>query len=156
MAHTCTRMLTHMVFATHERRPIIVPEFKPELHSYMVGIARNLDCYVYALNGVEDHCHLIFDLSPKIALADFANKLKTGSSKWARRQGGQPDFSWQRGYGAFSMNQESLERAIRYVENQEEHHRKQSLPEELDSFVRVNGLKADPEFVTGVYNGGAQ
>ncbi len=104
MAHTHTRILIHMVFATHERRPLITPDFKPKLHAYMAGIVRNLDCHVYALDGVAVHCHLIFDLAPKIALADFVNQLKSGSTNWAKREGGQLDFSWQRGYGAFSMN----------------------------------------------------
>lgn len=151
MAHTHTRILVHMVFATHERRPLIVPEFKPKLHAYMAGIVRNLECHVYALDGVADHCHLVFDLAPKIALADFANKLKSGSTKWAKREGGQRDFSWQRGYGAFSMNQESLERAIRYVESQEEHHRRQSLREELEGFMKLHGMKGDSEFLDGIY-----
>jgi REP element-mobilizing transposase RayT len=140
-----------MVFATHERLPLIVPEFKPTLHSYMAGIIRNLDCHVYALDGVSDHCHLIFDLSPKIAMAGFANKLKSGSTKWARREAGQRDFSWQRGYGAFSMNQDSLERAIRYVESQEEHHAKQTFRDELEAFMKVHGMELDPEFVDGIY-----
>ena len=76
MAHTYTRILTHMVFATKERRPLIVPRLKAELHAYMAGISRNLGCHVYALGGVVEHCHLVFDLSPTIALANFANKVK--------------------------------------------------------------------------------
>jgi REP element-mobilizing transposase RayT len=107
---------------------------------------------VHALDGVADHCHLVFDLAPKIALADFANKLKAGATKWAREQG-MRDFGWQRGYGAFSMNEQSLERAITYVRGQEEHHRKVSFRDELAEFMRVHGMDADPEFVDGVEPG---
>ncbi|MCA8913513.1 MAG: IS200/IS605 family transposase [Planctomycetes bacterium] len=153
MAHTYTRILVHMVFATHERRPLIHGDLKPELHAYMAGTIRNLGTHLYALNGVEDHCHLIIDLPPKLALADFANKLKAGATKWAK-QNGEGDFGWQRGYGAFSMNQESLDRAIRYVEGQEEHHRKQSFREELEEFIRLHGMDPDPEFIDGVWRKG--
>jgi len=152
MPHTKSRILIHMVFATKERRPLITPDFKPKLHAYMAGTVRGLGCHVHALDGVADHCHLVFDLAPKIALADFANKLKAGATKWAREQG-MRDFGWQRGYGAFSMNEQSLERAITYVRGQEEHHRKVSFRDELAEFMRVHGMDADPEFVDGVEPG---
>lgn len=150
MAHTYVRNLLHVVFATKERCPLITQEFRPELHAYMAGIVRNLDCHLYALDGVADHCHLIIDLHPSLALADFANQLKSNATKWARRDGGQRDFYWQRGYGAFSMNQESLERAIQYVRNQEKHHAQTTFRDELETFMKVHGMTPDPEFVDGI------
>lgn len=150
MAHTFTRILIHMVFATHERRPLITPDLKPDLHAYMAGIVTGLDCHLHALDGVADHCHLVFDLSPTIALADFTNQLKSSSTKWARKNGHR-GFGWQRGYGAFSVNQDSLARAVKYVRNQEQHHAKISLREELEEFVRLHGMKMDSEFIEGVY-----
>jgi REP element-mobilizing transposase RayT len=152
MAHTHTLNLIHMVFATKDRAPIITPSFKPRLHAYMAGIVRGLDAYLYALDGVADHCHLVFDLPAKISLADFANTLKSRATKWARREGGQPKFGWQRGYGAFSMNRASLDNAIRYVKDQEEHHRHKTLREELAEFLRVHGMQADSEFIDGVFD----
>ncbi|MCB9892856.1 MAG: transposase [Planctomycetes bacterium] len=135
-----------MVFATHERKPLIVGELRPDLHAYMSGAARELGVFLHALGGVEDHCHLVFDLPPKLALADFANQLKSNTSRWAGR-----DFGWQRGYGAFSVNQSSLDRAIQYVLQQEEHHRKQAFRDELAEFLRVHGMDADSEFIDGIY-----
>lgn len=149
MAHTYTHILIHMVFATKDRKRLITPNWKPKLHAYMAGTVRALDCHLHALDGVEDHCHLVFDLVPKLALSEFANKLKAGATSWARKNGF-PEFGWQRGYGAFSMNQESLDRAVRYVKNQEEHHRKRSFRDELEEFVRLHGMELAPEFVDGV------
>jgi REP element-mobilizing transposase RayT len=146
MSHTKSKILIHMVFATFERRPIIVGDFKPELHAYMAGTARELGVFLHAVGGVEDHCHLVFDLPPKIALADFANQLKSNTSRWAGRE-----FGWQRGYGAFSVNNASLDRAIQYVLNQDEHHRRQTFRDELAEFLRVHGMAADSEFIDGVY-----
>ena len=141
MAHTHTQVLIHLVFATRERRPLIVPEIKTDLHAYMAGIVRNLACHVHALNGVADHCHLIVDLSPKLALADLVNRLKASSTKWVRREGGVPEFGWQRGYGAFAVSQPGLVRAVRYVETQEAHHQKRSLREELAAFIELHGMR---------------
>jgi REP element-mobilizing transposase RayT len=139
-----------MVFATHERRPIITPNLEPQLYAYMAGTVRGLGCHLHALNGVEDHCHLVFDLARTITVADFTNKLKAGATKWAR-DNGHPDFAWQRGYGAFSMNQESLDRAVRYVRSQKDHHKKTTLHEELAEFMRLHGMEADTEFIDGAY-----
>jgi putative transposase len=149
MAHTKSRILVHMVFATKERLPLIMPDFKPKLHAYMAGTVRGLGCHLHALDGVADHCHLVFDLAPKIALADFTNKLKSGSTKWARDEG-MRQFGWQRGYGAFSMNQESLDRTVKYVRSQEQHHAVRSFRDELAEFIRVNGMEPDPEFIEGL------
>jgi REP element-mobilizing transposase RayT len=151
MSHTKSKILIHMVFATFERNPTIVGDFKPDLYAYMAGTVRGLGAFLHALGGVEDHCHLVFDLPPKLALADFANQLKSGTSRWARSNGHR-QFSWQRGYGAFSVNQSSLERAVQYVESQEAHHRKQTFRDELAEFLRVHGMEADAEFIDGVYS----
>ncbi|MBK8206704.1 MAG: IS200/IS605 family transposase [Planctomycetes bacterium] len=138
-----------MVFATKERRPLITPDLKPKLHAYMAGTVKSLGCHVHALDGVADHCHLVFDLAPKLALADFANKLKAGATGWAREDGHR-EFGWQRGYRAFSMNQESLESAVQYVKNQESHHAKTSFRDELEGFMKLHGMEVDPEFVDGL------
>jgi putative transposase len=151
MAHTYSRILIHMVFATKERLPLITPELRPKLHAYMAGVCRQSNCHVYALDGVADHVHIVFDLSRTHSVADFANRLKSASSKWAKREGGVHGFGWQRGYGAFSMNQESLDRAVRYVEGQQEHHRRRTLGEELAEFMRLHGMESDDEFIEGVY-----
>ena len=151
MPHTHTRVLVHLVFATRDRMPLIVPEARGRLHAYMAGTCRALKCHVYALGGWSDHCHVVFDLAPTISLAELANRLKAASTKWARRDGGLPAFGWQRGYGAFGLGPRSLDRAVRYVESQEEHHRTRSLREELETLLRLHGMEADPELVLGVY-----
>lgn len=150
MAHTKAKILIHLVFATKERQPLIVGDFKPDLHAYMAGAVRGMGVFLQALDGVEDHCHIVFDLPPKLALADFANQLKSGASRWARSNG-HPQLGWQRGYGAFSMNQSSLDRAVQYVLNQEQHHRKQTFRDELAEFLRVHDMETDSEFIDGVY-----
>lgn len=148
MSHTVTRNLIHMVFATKHRVPLITVPFEAKLHAYMAGTVRSLDCFLHALGGVEDHVHLIFDLTPKLALSDFARKFKTSASKWAKANGS-PEFAWQRGYGAFGVNQQGLKRAVAYVRGQKEHHAHTTFRDELEAFLKVHGMNLDIEFLKG-------
>ena len=81
MAHTYTRLLVHLVFATKDRAPIITPTVKPVLEGYMVGVLNNLGVHLLRLNSVADHMHLLIDLPAALALADVVNKLKSNSSR---------------------------------------------------------------------------
>lgn len=154
MAHTKAKILIHMVFATKERLPLIDSGLRDELHGYMAGTVRSMDVFLHALGGVEDHCHLLFDLPPKLALADFANQLKANSSRWAKGEGSR-DFGWQRGYGAFSVNHANLHRVKEYVLAQQEHHKRKSFRDELAEFLRVHEMEADAEFIDGVFQSDA-
>ena len=110
------------------RESLIEPEFKEELYKYITGIVRNQKQKLIAINGVSDHVHILIGLRPAMALADLEENIKTDSSKfinhnkWVHGR-----FSWQEGYGAFSYGHSQLDRVIRYIQNQEKHHERQSL-----------------------------
>ncbi|MBK9973905.1 MAG: IS200/IS605 family transposase [Planctomycetes bacterium] len=150
MAHTYTRLLVHVVFATKRRAPIITAEFKPALYAYMVAIFKNHDCFVHAIDGVADHCHVLIDLPARFALADVVRKVKANSSKTFRENYPEVGFGWQRGYGAFSLSAGHLQQVREYVLGQEEHHREHSLNEELERLLKIHGFVGDPEFIEGV------
>jgi putative transposase len=86
-------------------------------------------------------------LPPKLALAKAMLLLKANSSKWLTEQG--KDFSWQEGYGAFSVSSSNLDQVIRYIQNQEAHHRKSSFEEEYRDLLRKHGVDYDPKYVFG-------
>ena len=150
MAHTHTRLLVHLVFATKRRAPFIAPELKPDLFAYMVGIFKQHDCFVQAIGGVADHCHILLDLPSRFALADVVRKVKASSSKTFREQHPKVGFGWQRGYGAFSVSPGHAESVKEYIEGQEEHHKQHTLKEELERLLKIHGLAADPEFIDGL------
>jgi putative transposase len=58
-----------------------------------------------------------------------------------------PPFYWQRGYGAFSVSPRQLDALRRYMETQEEHHRKCSFQEEYREFLRKYGVEYDEHYV---------
>ena len=100
-----------------------------------------------AIGGTENHVHMLLHLPPKIALAKAVILLKANSSKWMGEQG--IKFSWQEGYGAFSVSVSNLDRVIRYIQDQETHHRKTSFEDEYRALLRKHGVEFDPKYVFG-------
>ncbi len=118
------RLYYHLVWATKERQPLITPEREPKLYSYIIGKADSLGSIIHAIGGIEDHIHLITSIPPSLSIADFVKHIK-GSSAHQFNQDSSPTsakFSWQRGYGVFSLGGKQLDEAIAYVSNQKQHH----------------------------------
>jgi REP element-mobilizing transposase RayT len=104
MPQSLSFVVIHVIFSTKERRPFLDPVTRPKLHAYLATVARNAGCEAYRVGGVADHVHLAIRLSRTLTIADLVETLKTSSSKWVKTQS--PDlaaFSWQRGYGCFSV-----------------------------------------------------
>lgn len=118
------RLYYHLVWATKERQPLLDSEREAELHRYIIGKADAIGSIIHAINGVEDHSHLVVSIPPTLSIADFVKKIK-GSSAYHLNQvlsASSNKFGWQEGYGVFSMGGKQLEQAIDYVSNQKIHH----------------------------------
>jgi len=86
---------------------------------------RQYDCETMIVGGVEDHIHALFALSRNYSIATVVKEIKRPSSSWIKETSPRlAKFYWQAGYGAFSVSQSNLDAVIRYIENQEEHHRR--------------------------------
>jgi len=150
MGHTYASQLLHCVFSTKERRPQISSALKPRLHAYLGGIARRNGAKALAIGGVEDHVHILLSLPPKLALAKAIQLIKGGSSTWVHENyPNHREFAWQEGYGAFSVGISQVDATIRYIANQEKHHRKRSFQEEFREFLRKHGMEWDERYVWG-------
>ena len=119
----------HFVWATKERLPLISPEKESHLYDFIIGKADSLGAIVYAINGTENHIHLVVSVPPTIALSDFIKRIKGSSSHdWNQNLAISGNtFSWQGGYGVFSFGQKQLDWAIAYVKNQKIHHQNGSI-----------------------------
>lgn len=118
------RLYYHLVWATKERQPLIIPARESQLYSYIIGKADSLGCIIHSIGGIEDHLHLVTSVPPSLSIADFVKHIK-GSSAHKFNQDSPPTsakFSWQRGYGIFSLGGKQLDEAIAYVSNQKQHH----------------------------------
>ncbi len=108
-----------------------------QLHSYMAGILKNLESTAIIINSVPDHVHILFRLSKNFALAKVVEEVKKQSSKWIKDKGVRyKKFSWQIGYGAFSVSSYGVENVKNYIKNQKSHHHKSSFQEEVEEFIK--------------------
>ena len=136
-----TRLLLHIVFSTYERFPAIPLQHKRELYKYMFGILKEKKCYVHRINGMADHVHILIDLNPCIAVANLVRDLKRSSSLWMHNNSiFLPNTNWGRGYYAITLSSDGLTSCIEYIKNQESHHQKISLSDEMHEFATQNGL----------------
>lgn len=147
MSHTYTYLATHIVFSTKDRLPMITVDLKPRLWPYMSGIINNIGGEALAINGMTDHAHLLVLLPPTIAMAESLRTLKANTSKWVHENWPeQSKFTWQSGYAAFSVSKSGVKDVVRYIDNQEEHHRRFSYQEELLSLFKKHGLEYDERY----------
>ena len=144
MPHSIARIYIHLVFGTKLRLPLIQETVQKSLFAFMAGILNRMDCEPIRIGGVNDHVHLLFVLSRKYAVSKIAEEVKRHSSKWMKTQGDDfSGFQWQNGYAAFSVSQSILDRVIKYIENQAEHHRKRSFAQEYEAILKKHGLTLD-------------
>ena len=139
--HSYCRCWLHLTWATLERRPLLQPPAAAKLSAHLYEYAKNKDIYMRINYVNPDHVHALIDLPVTRPIEEAVQLLKGGSSHWVNENNLVPGkFGWQRGYGAFSVSHSAVEEVGTYIANQEEHHRKRSLAEELKLFVERYGL----------------
>jgi REP element-mobilizing transposase RayT len=146
MGHTLTNVLVHVVFATKNREKILTAAIRERLHAYLAQVAINQGARAYLVNGALEHVHLLLRLPARRPLADLVRDLKSNCSGWLRRELS-PNFSWQRGYSAFSVSHSNLSAVYEYIRNQEDHHRRHTYEEELTSLLKLNELEYDERYL---------
>ena len=148
MADSYTNLLYHIIFSTKDRRPLITDILQPRLFDYIGGTIRNLGGISLELNGTEDHIHLLTKLRPDKAVSDILRDLKANASGWMHDVFPEVrDFSWQRGYGAFTVSHSNVEEVRRYIAQQKQHHQKTSFRDEFIQFLKANGIEYDERYL---------
>jgi putative transposase len=127
MAQSLSKVLLHIVFSTKNRQKTISKYLRAKLHAYLAGVCRAKGSEAYRVGGTDDHVHIACTLPRTLTMAKLVEEIKKPSSSWMKQQeGGIALFSWQAGYGIFSLGQSQLPALLRYIDNQEEHHRTKS------------------------------
>jgi putative transposase len=148
MSDSYTNLLYHIVFSTKDRRPLITPDYEVRLYDYLGGTIRKLGGISLELNGTEDHVHLLAKLRPDCALSEVLRDLKANATGWMHDVfPSLKNFSWQRGYGAFTVSQSNVEAVRQYIARQKEHHRKISFRDEFIQFLQENGIDYNERFI---------
>ena len=145
MSHSYAQNHIHLVFSTKNRLKLISKDLQPRLWAYVAGICKNQNMLAFAVGGIDDHIHVLFRLPPTITLVRAVTLIKSNSSKWIREKG--IKFSWQEGYGAFSVSSSNVSTVIKYIDNQETHHRKFTFEQEFIAMLKKHGIPYDSENV---------
>ena len=117
---------------------------REDLFSYLAGTCRNLDSPAIQVGGMPDHVHLLCRLSKNLAVSGLVRELKRESSKWAKSL--VRSFSWQKGYGAFSISPAHVAALQRYIVGQENHHRGASFQDEFRRLCEKYDVPLDEQY----------
>lgn len=148
MSQSLSLVIVHVIFSTKARHPFHIPDTREKLHGYLATVARNAGCEAYRVGGVADHVHLALRMSRTISIADLMETLKTTLSKWVKTQSPKlAKFSWQRGYGCFSVGPSDLDALRAYIDSQEEHHKTRTFQDEFRMFLKKYDVTYDEAYV---------
>jgi REP element-mobilizing transposase RayT len=147
MANTYTQIYIQIVFAVQGRQSLIQAERNDELQKYITGIVTNQGQKLIAINNMPDHMHILIGQKPTMALSDLVRDIKAGSSGFINeRRWVAGRFSWQEGFGAFSYGHSQLGAVIRYIQNQQQHHRRRSFAEEYEQLLERFNIPHDERY----------
>jgi REP element-mobilizing transposase RayT len=139
-------LLYHIVFSTKKREPWIDPAWRDELHAFIGGIVRNRKGELIVAGGIPDHIHLLVRLAADRSVSDIVRDIKSNSSGWLHDRGVMP-FAWQDGYGAFTLSPSAVPVVTRYIENQVEHHARESFDDEFLAMLLEHGVEYDEKYL---------
>ncbi|MHA2100564.1 MAG: IS200/IS605 family transposase [Candidatus Kariarchaeaceae archaeon] len=148
MANTYSQIYIMVVFSVSGRQNLIGSSWKDELYKYITGIIKAHKQKLIAMNGVGDHIHILIGLKPNIALSDLVRVIKANSSKFINeKKYVRGKFNWQEGFGAFSYSQSQISTIIKYIENQERHHKKNTFKEEYLELLKKYSVDFDNKYL---------
>ena len=138
----------HVVFSTKFRKPVLSEDCRAELFAYISGTIEEHKASLIVGGGVEDHIHLLLRTHPGYSISSTIKLLKGNSSRWINEEKKTSSrFSWQPGYGAFSVSKSGLKDVVAYIENQREHHKTISFQDEFLLLLKRYEIKFDPKYV---------
>ncbi len=148
MSQSLAKNTIHLVFSTKNRQPWLKEALRPRLFAYLAGIFHEWESPAIVVGGHDDHVHALFVLNKNHALTKIIEEVKKGSSKWIKTLGGElVEFSWQNGYGAFSVSESNVADVKTYIERQAEHHRRMSFQDELRQLLARHGIAVDEHYL---------
>lgn len=139
--------LHHIIIRTKYSENVLPNEHSEELYRYMWGYIKNKKSFLYRINGMPDHIHILVGIHATIALSDFVKELKTSTNPWIKNSGKFPDFkSWGKKYAAFTIRYQEKDTVIEYIKNQRVHHKTESFKDEYRRLIIENGIEIDEKY----------
>ena len=154
MPQSLANVWLHTVFSTRNRQRVFLQgDMRDATCSYMTGILQEIDCSVARINVTADHVHILHQLCRTRTIADVVGTVKRRTTDWVVEQEwaqGNLDFHnfhWQHGYGTFSVSESATVDVKKYIDTQEEHHRRMTFQDEYRALLRKHGIDFDERYV---------
>lgn len=148
MGNTYSQIYLHFVFTVKGRQAVIPKQHKEELHKYITGLVKKRSATLLAVHCMPDHVHLFVGFKPILSIADFIKEIKVESNEFIQAKNWTPGkFAWQSGYGVFSYSRSQIDSVIRYINNQEAHHRKQTFHAEYLELLKKFEVDFDEKYL---------
>lgn len=148
MANTYHQIYLQTVFAVKYRNAVIENDWKHQLFAVIGNLINEANCKTIIVNGVEDHVHCFLGLKPIVSVSELMKTVKAKSSKYINDHSLTPHrFEWQEGYGVFSYGQSQVDKVYKYIQNQEEHHKKQTFKAEYEELLERFNIDYDEQYL---------
>jgi putative transposase len=148
MPNTYTQIYIQTVFAVENRISLIKKQWREELHKYITGIVQNNKHKLISINSVLNHVHIFIGMKPIQSVSDLLQDIKGNSSTWINEKGFvRGHFNWQSGYGAFSYSHSQIDTVVKYIQNQQEHHKKKTFRQEYIEFLEKFHVDYDERYI---------
>jgi REP element-mobilizing transposase RayT len=148
MPNTYKKVYLHIVFAVRNRNAVLSKSWRPELFSYISGTIKKRGHYPLAVNGYDDHIHILLDYSLNELVPNLVREIKRASTAFIQDNNlTRFEFKWQTGYGIFSVGYKELSIVIQYVIDQEKHHSKKSFKNEYLLLLNKYEIEYKDEYV---------
>ncbi|GAA3760688.1 IS200/IS605 family transposase [Flavobacterium ginsengiterrae] len=148
MANTYHQVYLQIIFAVKYRNAVIDEKWRSNLLGVIGNLINETGCKTIIINGVEDHVHCLLSLKPTITISELMKTVKAKSSKYINEnQLTKSKFSWQEGYGVFSYSQSQIDSVYKYIQNQKEHHQKQSFNKECLNFLNKFNVQYEETYI---------
>lgn len=148
MANTYHQLYIHTVIAVKHRTALIQKKWQKNIFGMIGNLINDTGSKTIIVNGVEDHVHCFFGLKPSLSLSKIMQSVKAKSSKrineneWLQHR-----FEWQPGFGCFSYGHSQIDKVYRYIQNQQEHHKKIGFREEYLRLLNRFNIDYDEQYI---------
>lgn len=150
--NTFTKLYVHCIFTPKGRNSLLTDSIRRKVHKYIYGILLEKKCFPVAINGTNDHIHLLIGFPPTIAISDLIRDIKRSSSLFINSQlNSYLKFNWQEGFGGFTVGYRDLDNVSKYILNQEEHHKSIKFRDEYLNTLKNEDIDFDSNFLFEFY-----
>ena len=150
--NTYTKLYAHCVFTPKGRHNMLNDSIRDNVHKYIYGIIEGKKCKPIAINGTHDHIHILLGFIPSLSIENLVRDIKRSSALYINTNHLLVSkFSWQEGYGAFTVGYRDLDNVYKYVLNQKLHHQKGSFKEEYITLLNEQDIDFSTDYLYEFY-----